>query len=77
MPAASTSDVAMLNRPSSEPFIGSRLPNRMISKKATAGDDRDQPGVLEEPASVATGISEEHQPFISDSSSSEMLLRLR
>ena len=36
--------------PTSEPFIGRRLPNRMMTEKAIARDDRDQPGVLEEPA---------------------------
>jgi hypothetical protein len=37
-------------------------------------DDGDQPGVLEEPAGA---LCSEHQPFISDRSSREMLLRLR
>src|SRR4029079_2709306 len=44
------------------------------------GDERDQPGVLEEPPGgvlAAFCVGEEHQPFISESSSRAMLLRLR
>ena len=82
VPAEITSDATMLAMPSSLPPRGNFLPKNRMAKNATAGmTGISQAFSTNQPVAITGGAfgfcSEQHQPFISDSSSSAIDRRLR
>ena len=78
VPVASTSEVAIEAMPISEPLNGIRLPTAMISANAIAGMSAiSQAFSRNHPDCSSVLLARARQPFISESSSSEIERRLR
>ena len=77
VPTEKNSAPAIEARPSSAPFIGRRLPNRMMSQNAAPGMTGISQAFSRNQPAGRSAASDNDQPFISFSSSSEIDRRLR